>query len=65
MAASGLTHLVEIGAGKVLSGLAKKTIPHVQTYALNSIDGIKQWGVMWQNYVDAGQKDQNLSAMAM
>ncbi len=65
MAASGLTHVVEIGAGKVLSGLAKKTIPHVQTYVLNSIDGIKQWGVMWENYVDAAQKNKRLSAVAI
>ncbi|MBM3632045.1 MAG: ACP S-malonyltransferase [Alphaproteobacteria bacterium] len=65
MAASGLTHVVEIGAGKVLSGLAKKTIPHVQTYVLNSVDGIKQWGVMWQNYLDAAQKEPPLSAVAI
>lgn len=43
MAASGITHMVEIGAGKVLCGLAKKTIPHVHTHALNSVAALREW----------------------
>ena len=66
MLGSGLTHMVEIGAGKVLCGLAKKTIPCVQTYALNSVDGVKQWGKIWQGYLQSlAEKQDLLSAVAV
>jgi [acyl-carrier-protein] S-malonyltransferase len=47
MAAASVTYMVEIGAGKVLSGLAKKTIPHVKIHALNSIEAMNQWQEIW------------------
>jgi [acyl-carrier-protein] S-malonyltransferase len=35
MAAQGVTHVVECGPGKVLTGLIKRIAPHVQTFSLN------------------------------
>jgi [acyl-carrier-protein] S-malonyltransferase len=32
----GVTHLVEIGAGRVLTGLAKRTIPDIQTFNIST-----------------------------
>jgi [acyl-carrier-protein] S-malonyltransferase len=43
LAGASVTHIIEIGSGKVLSGLAKKTIPNVQICALNTIGAIQDW----------------------
>ena len=43
IAASGVSDIIEIGSGKVLSGLAKKTIPNVQACALSTIGAIQEW----------------------
>jgi len=50
MAAAGIGHMVEIGSGKVLCGLAKKTIPHVHTYALNTVAALAQWETIGASY---------------
>jgi [acyl-carrier-protein] S-malonyltransferase len=40
MAAQGVTHFYEIGAGKVLTGLSKKNAPEATAFAINSADDI-------------------------
>jgi [acyl-carrier-protein] S-malonyltransferase len=41
MAAHGVTHFLELGAGKVLSGLSKRTVPDIQTQAIGTVDEMK------------------------
>lgn len=38
-----VTQLVEIGAGKVLCGLAKKTIPSIKAVSLSTIESVTAW----------------------
>jgi [acyl-carrier-protein] S-malonyltransferase len=40
IAAQGVTHIVECGPGKVLTGLAKRIVPDVATLPLNDADAI-------------------------
>ncbi|MCC5947471.1 MAG: ACP S-malonyltransferase [Nitriliruptoraceae bacterium] len=40
LAAAGVTHLVEVGPGKVLTGLAKRTIPDVTRITVESPDDL-------------------------
>jgi [acyl-carrier-protein] S-malonyltransferase len=40
LAANGVTRVVEIGAGKVLTGLAKRTAPDATAMAVNSPDDV-------------------------
>jgi [acyl-carrier-protein] S-malonyltransferase len=37
----GITHCLEIGAGKVLTGLVKRSIPEVSATTLNTVDDLK------------------------
>jgi [acyl-carrier-protein] S-malonyltransferase len=39
----GATSVVEIGAGKVLTNLLKKTIPNMKTYTINTLESIHTW----------------------
>jgi [acyl-carrier-protein] S-malonyltransferase len=41
LAANGVTRLVEIGAGKVLTGLAKRTAPEATAYSVGTPDDVK------------------------
>lgn len=41
MAAQGITHIVECGPGKVLSGLVKRSADNISTYALTDSDAVK------------------------
>jgi [acyl-carrier-protein] S-malonyltransferase len=41
LAANGITRLVEVGAGKVLSGLAKRTAPEATAHAVGTPDEAK------------------------
>jgi [acyl-carrier-protein] S-malonyltransferase len=49
MSARHITHMVEIGSGKVLCGLAKKTVPEIQTLALNSVEALNGWHVFYNS----------------
>ncbi|MBQ3565491.1 MAG: ACP S-malonyltransferase [Alphaproteobacteria bacterium] len=40
----GVTKCVEIGEGRVLTGLAKKTVPDMATFNINSMDSLKEAG---------------------
>jgi [acyl-carrier-protein] S-malonyltransferase len=40
MAAQGVSRFYEIGAGKVLTGLAKKNAPEASAFAINSAEDI-------------------------
>ena len=40
MATTGVTHLVEVGAGKVLSGLTKRIVKELQAVSVNSPDDV-------------------------
>lgn len=42
MAASGVTHVVECGPGKVLAGLAKRCVPGLQSFALSDRAALEQ-----------------------
>jgi [acyl-carrier-protein] S-malonyltransferase len=42
MAASGVTHIIECGPGKVLAGLTKRIAPEVQSLALNDKASLEQ-----------------------
>ncbi len=39
----GITHSVEIGAGRVLTGLVKKSAPDVQALTINSVEDLAQF----------------------
>lgn len=39
----GITHIVEIGAGKVLTGLAKKSAPSIEASTINSIEDMNSF----------------------
>jgi [acyl-carrier-protein] S-malonyltransferase len=41
LAANGVTRLVEIGAGKVLTGLVKRTAPEATAYSVGTPDDVK------------------------
>ena len=43
MAADGVTDFVEIGPGRVLSGLIKRIVPDARTHALDSPGGSGLW----------------------
>ena len=43
MAHQGITHLLELGAGKVLCGLAKRTTPELQAQALGTVEDLKNF----------------------
>jgi [acyl-carrier-protein] S-malonyltransferase len=38
-----ITHCIEIGAGKVLTGLVKKSAPTIEAYSINTIDDMKNF----------------------
>jgi [acyl-carrier-protein] S-malonyltransferase len=46
MAAQGVTHFVEIGAGKVLSGLIKRIVDGTTTAAIGTADDIAAYKLM-------------------
>ena len=37
----GISNFIEIGPGKVLSGMVKRTIKNVNNFSINSVDDIK------------------------
>jgi [acyl-carrier-protein] S-malonyltransferase len=41
MAASGIGHFVEVGAGKVLTGMVKRGVPDATGLALNEPDQLE------------------------
>ena len=41
MSKNGITNFVEIGPGKVLSGMVKRTLKGVNCFSINSIADIK------------------------
>ena len=41
MAKEKITNFIEIGPGKVLSGMAKRTIKDINCFSINSISDIK------------------------
>ena len=41
MSNSGVTNFIEIGPGKVLTGMVKRTIKNSKTFSINSIADIK------------------------
>jgi [acyl-carrier-protein] S-malonyltransferase len=41
MSKDGITNYVEIGPGKVLTGMVKRTIKNVNCFSINSITDIK------------------------
>ena len=41
MSNNGVTNFIEIGPGKVLSGMAKRTIKKAKCFSINSIADIK------------------------
>ncbi len=41
MANAGITDLIEVGAGKVLTGLAKRNDERLQAISLSSLDAVK------------------------
>ena len=43
MAQNGVNEFVEIGPGKVLSGMVKRTIKNVNCFSINSITDIKNF----------------------
>ena len=43
MAQNGVSEFVEIGPGKVLSGMVKRTIKNVNCFSINSITDIKNF----------------------
>ena len=46
----GVTNCIELGSGKVLSGLVKKIdSDHLKTFNVNSIDDIKSIEALWKN----------------
>ena len=46
MADQGVTTTIEIGAGKVLTGLSKRIVPGLEAFALNTPQDIEQWSVI-------------------
>jgi len=40
LASRGVTHLVEVGPGKVLAGLAKRTVPDLERFTIESPDDV-------------------------
>jgi [acyl-carrier-protein] S-malonyltransferase len=43
MKARGITQLTEIGAGKVLTGLAKRIAPEIETFNVGTLAEIEQF----------------------
>ena len=43
MSSTGVTNFVEIGPGKVLSGMVKRTIKGANCFSINSITDIKNF----------------------
>ena len=41
MSSEGVTNYIEIGPGKVLSGMVKRTIKNVKSFSINSITDIE------------------------
>ena len=41
MSGSGVSNFIEIGPGKVLSGMVKRTLKNVNCFSINSITDIK------------------------
>ena len=41
MSENGVKNFIEIGPGKVLSGMVKRTLKNVNTFSINSIADIK------------------------
>ena len=42
MSKEKVTDFIEIGPGKVLSGMVKRTVNNINSFSLNSIDDIKK-----------------------
>jgi len=43
MSNSGITNFLEIGPGKALTGMTKRTIKNANCFSINSIDDIKNF----------------------
>ena len=41
MAAAGIDTFIEVGPGKTLCGLIKKTLPEARTFAAGEMDGVR------------------------
>ena len=42
MSKENITNFIEIGPGKVLSGMVKRTIKNINCFSINSIDDMKK-----------------------
>ena len=42
MSKENVNNFIEIGPGKVLSGMAKRTIKNINCFSINSIDDMKK-----------------------
>ena len=42
MSKENVTNFIEIGPGKVLSGMAKRTVKNINCFSINSIDDMKK-----------------------
>jgi len=40
---NGITDIIEIGSGKVLSGMVAKTCPEIKSFSINSIESLKEF----------------------
>ena len=49
MSSEGVTNYIEIGPGKVLSGMVKRTIKNVKSFSINSITDIESQKMNLQN----------------
>ena len=43
MSNSGITNFLEVGPGKALTGMTKRTIKNANCFSINSIDDIKNF----------------------